>query len=184
MGFTLITEGKEIQACQAKLECELKKRGEQFTCYYAARGFPEGTTSEAWYFPAYDIYWRPKGPYSKHKRHLNFFGQGKPKRRFKDAFQLNIPHDGVDRKIKGSFLKSGAALCVLHRGPLGGGRKDGSHNLCNYFRDLVSSFDDDGIAREGVMIPFLDKSGQLEPDFLPTIKRIVDDLAERLGRAE
>src|SRR4051812_43294883 len=114
MSFKLITDGNEIQACQNKLESELKKRGKPFTCYYATRGFPEGTTSEAWHFSDYDIYWRPKGPHINHKRHLNFFGQGKPKTRFKDAFQLNIPHDGIDRKIKGAFLKSGAALCVLH----------------------------------------------------------------------
>jgi hypothetical protein len=139
---------------------------------------------DAWYLANYAIYWRPKSPDSKHRRHINFFGQGKPTKRFKDAFQLNVPPDGVDRKIKGGFLKSGSAICVLHRGPLGGGRKDGSHDLRTYFPKLVAIFDDDGRDASGVLVPFLDKSGKLEPDFLPTIKRIVDDLADRLGRAE
>jgi hypothetical protein len=126
------------------------------------------------------VYWRPTDPSSKLKRYINFFGQGKPTIRFKDAFQLNVPHFGVDRKTKGGFLKFGASIYLLHRGPLGGGRKDGNHNLCELFHDLVDEFDDYGRTSEGLLIPFLDKQERVVPEFLPTIERIVDGIVDLL----
>jgi hypothetical protein len=180
MVFTLITDCDEIQTCQTRLEDELKKRGQHFTSDFSVKGQEFGPRA-AYYLKDFGIFYRPG---SRETQHRNCFGQGKPTKRFKDAFQLNVPKSGVNRSTKGGFLKAGSAICVLHRGPLGGGRKDGSHNLCDYFNDLVDTFDDDGRDTEGVVIRFLDKSGQLEPSFLPTIKRIVDGVAQRLGRTE
>src|SRR3954469_27840 len=121
MVFSLITDAKEITDCQTRLENELKRRGQPFTAHYETRGFTPGGMREGWYLKEFGIYWRPRGP-GKHNRYKNFFGVGKPESRFIDAFQLNIPHAGLDRRVKGGFLKSGMSICVLHRGSLGGGR--------------------------------------------------------------
>src|SRR6476660_9951193 len=108
MAFSLITDREEIEKYDGRLSQELKAHSsQQFECFYSTRGLPDGRIAEGWYFKDYDIYWRPKHALSKHKRHINFFGQGKPTTRFKDAFQLNMPLYGVNRRIKGAFLKSG-----------------------------------------------------------------------------
>src|SRR4051794_19179405 len=107
MVFRLITDVDEIKQCQKRLEDEMKQKGQQFSCHYATRGFSPGGMRDAYYLHDFGIYWRPGGP-GKHNRYKNFFGQGKPSTRFKDAVQLNIPLEGVDRKIKGGFVKSGA----------------------------------------------------------------------------
>jgi hypothetical protein len=124
----------------------------------------------------YNIYWKT-GDRDKTKI-WNTFGEGEPSE-LRDAFQVNIPHDGLNRRIRGGFLARGKEVFLLHRGPLGGRR---TPNLKDLVPDFVDVFEDDDRESDGVLFPFLDATGSFHKDFLPTVARAVKIVAEQLGR--
>ena len=177
----LITDASEIRVCQLRLEDELKKAsGDPFGAHYKTRGLTEGMDHEAYYFKNHKIYWK-SGDYTDANRYWNTFGIGRPEQ-LKDAFQISPPKVGIKRNIRGGFLKRGREIFLLHRGPLGGGRKDGSHNMCDLVPDQVEFFNDGGQEREGIVIPFLDAEGNFHSEFLPRVAHLVKVVAQRLGR--
>ncbi|MEX2172028.1 MAG: hypothetical protein WD851_22090 [Pirellulales bacterium] len=176
----LITGASEIRMYQLRLEEELKKNGTRFEAHYKTRGLPGGIDHDAYYFPDFNIYWKT-GDYSSENRYWNSFGVGKP-RQLKDAFQISPPKVGIKRNIRGGFLKRGSEVFLLHRGPLGGGRKDGSHNICDIVPEQVQLFNDAGEEREGIVIQFLDVEGNFHSGFLPQMARVVKAVASKLGR--
>ncbi len=177
---TLVTDSAAILRYQKRLEAELKKQGQEFEARYQTRGFTEGMRHPAYYFHNNDIYWK-SGDSSADNRYWNSFGAGKPTD-LKDAFQLNVPKSGVNRRVQGGFLERHQEVFLLHRGPLGGGRKDGSHNLCEMVPELVGSFNDAGIVRDGVIISLFEADGDLYPDFFDKIALAVRAAANELAR--
>src|SRR4051812_23221560 len=117
--LSLITQSVEIQKLQSRLESEMKSRGSLFYSIYKTRGLPDGILHEAFYFKQFNIYWK-SGDSSRDNRYWNSFGVGQPPR-LRDAFQLNVPKEGVYRRVQGGFLRSGSEAYLLHRGALGGG---------------------------------------------------------------
>lgn len=88
----------------------------------------------------------------------------------------------MNRRVQGGFLERHQEVFLLHRGPLGGGRKDGSHNLCEMVPELVGSFNDAGIVRDGVIISLFEADGDLYPDFFDKIALAVRAAANELAR--
>ena len=177
----LITNQNEIRKLQLHLEDELTKRGQLFHARYKTRGLPDGMDHDAYYFKEYDIYWKT-GDSTQETKYWNSFGTGKPSL-LRDAFQWNIPKDGVNRRVQGGFLESELGVFLLHRGALMGGRNDGSHSINEITRRKVQSFDDAGRMATGIVLPFLDISAEFHCDFFRQISPLVHAVAEHLNRA-
>jgi hypothetical protein len=162
-----------------RYERELKSRGKQFAGSYRTRG-ADVDSHDAYCFPSENIYWK-SGDSRGQTRYWNSFGEGEPSE-LRDAFQVSIPKDGFDRRIRGGFLTRGKEVFLLHRGSLGGGRKDGSHNLKDMVPEFVDAFEDDDRESDGVLFPFLDAKARFHKDFLPKVAKAVKIVAKRLDR--
>jgi hypothetical protein len=175
----LVTGKTAIRELWERYEHELKIRGKQFAASYRTRGADVGS-HDAYCFPPDNIYWKA-GNSRGQTRYWNSFGEGEPSE-LRDAFQVSIPKDGFDRRIRGGFLTRGKEVYLLHRGSLGGGRKDGSHNLKDMVPQFVDAFEDEDRESDGVLFPFLDSKGRFHKDFLPNVSRAVRIVATRLDR--
>lgn len=168
MLLSLVTNKKEIEAYEDRLETELKTRGQAFDEKYHT-----SENIQCYFLAKFDV------SYSrgfKDNRYINHFFRGKST---EGGFQINIPKSGIDRNVQGAFVKLSGAIYLLHRGRRLGGRLKG-RNLCDCHGveklKIIQHFDDDGETKEGVVIPFLHKKGRFKPDFLGTIREIVDAL--------
>jgi hypothetical protein len=178
----LITDREEIYQNQSRLENELKSQSEHLRVPYATRGRTKDEGDlDVYFFEQYQMFWNSGDP-SGQNRYWNGFGLGKPTGVVKHAFQVNIPKEGVNRTVRGGFLKRGFEVFLLHRGPLGGGRKDGSHDLRDIAPGNVQEFDDEGRQSTGIVIRFVDSRGDFDANFLPRIKSAVTAVAEMLDR--
>ncbi len=161
-------------------ELTLKGRSRKFVASHHTRGRNAPQHDAYSFSPAFNIYWKT-GDSRGETRYWNSFGEGEPSE-LRDAFQAAIPKDGFDRRIRGGFLKRGAEVFLLHRGSLGGGRKDGSHNLKDMVPEFVRAFYDNDRDSDGVQFPFLDSKGRFHKDFLPNVARAVAVVAKKLDR--
>ena len=110
-------------------------------------GFHGGTVeAELHYSPKYDIWLAMSGDIDN--RYWNGFGIGKPENGSLESLsaEINIPKNGINRRIGGAFGKSDSGnILILHRGKIGGGRAGIGKTLFenNYRGKFVKVIDGD-----------------------------------------
>ncbi|MDQ7054502.1 MAG: hypothetical protein Q9P14_17050 [candidate division KSB1 bacterium] len=150
----LITNEKEIQACQKKIETQLKKDLPfQKT---AIIGFQGGQVTreivfkdKLWY--STDVlkdntprFWNAFGFHEKNQKHVNI------------TVEINIVFEGRTKRVAGLVAKDErTGKCfLLHRGKIGGGKKGvGRDSFKNWYRGTwVEVIDDHGNEEEAILI--------------------------------
>jgi len=86
----------------------------------------------------------------------NAFGAGRPSLTGTNSIvcEINFPDKGIDRRVGGVFAESGdGTLYVLHRGRIGGGRKNiGKRGFVNSFTGKLIEFVDGDAVSRGVPV--------------------------------
>jgi len=89
----------------------------------------------------YDVYYSSKLNIwftfdEENNRYWNAFGIGRPGKYARVVVEVNIPKEGVDRRIGGVFLKDESGrVCLGHRGKIGGGARGvGPRAFWNYYK--------------------------------------------------
>ena len=176
--ITAVENGKEIAQLQKRLVNLFKSHKPEFI--QAIIGSPGGAFETMFmYFEAFN-FWVvfEEGD----NRYWNGFGTGKPIAGKNNSItcEINIPYDGIDRRIAGVFGKEGDQVILLHRGKIGGGRKGIGKNLflVNY-RGSFTTIQDGDTENMLALIGSLDSKHfvQQVSNFVHEIKRI-KDLAE------
>ena len=96
---------------------------------------PGSVIAPTYFYGAEDIWIMPTdgaGHSKSYTRYWSCFGiGGDPKSATsRITIELNHPHDGVNRRLTGRFLRNRSEFFLAHTGRLGGGRADGSsHNF-------------------------------------------------------
>jgi hypothetical protein len=116
-----ITKKAEIKSLRDQL---IKKLSEiedvKITIKYSSKG-GVGNPVRASYSEKYDFWWYFDG---KEDQYWNPFGLGRPRdnQSITGRCQINMPHEGLKRKVAGAFAKDEAGnIYLLHNGTVGGG---------------------------------------------------------------
>ena len=134
--LTLLENKKQIQSAQKQFEKVLK--AEKHELIPVKIGFQgDSFETKILYFPKYNFWVSLE---TEPNRYWNAFGLEKPKpeQNVSIICEINIPFEGIDRRIGGVFATDGNSITVLHRGKIGGSRKGIGKNLFfkNFFGRL------------------------------------------------
>ncbi|MFQ5779376.1 MAG: hypothetical protein ACE5HN_01160 [Nitrospiria bacterium] len=142
-------------------------------------GYPGGhDKAKVSWISSLDI-WTYFGEKAKN-RYWNLFGLGKPK---KDSMipivcEMNIPLNGINRRIGGAFAIDNAGdVILIHRGKIGGGRKGiGKARFQNNYRGKWEILDDGGFESEVALVGALSSSRftRQVSRFVSEVERIKD----------
>lgn len=156
---TVVQPGK-IKKCQLLLSQILKKSLPHSGNFII--GFPGGSWNETiqynddiW-FHNYEI-----GAEEKSPRHWNGFGlvqELSNKKSNNIVVEINIPTNGINRKVSGFFAKnSSGKIGLFHRGGLGGGRKGiGKQAFLNWSSYELTQTITDGINEKAILVGIID----------------------------
>jgi len=183
----LITDRREIEDCQNKLESQLKQH-----LPYKEKldiGFQGGKITN-------DVFYSDGLWYSTLilddadiPRYWNALGLGK-----RDdgnqiiIVEINPPLEGKTRQVAGLFAKDEITndYFILHRGKIGGGRKGiGKDKFKNWYRGKwVEVFDDQGDSEEAILISSITSKNLVSKitDFVHEVAEFKDDVTNRKNR--
>lgn len=169
--FTAVDNAKEITTLQKRLEQAIKRKKPEII--RAIVGSPGGAFETNFLYVQEFDFWAVFD--ESDNRYWNAFGVGKPIAGKNNSItcEINLPYEGINRRIAGLFAKEGEEVLLLHRGKIGGGKKGiGKELFWDHFRDDPFKILDGKINNNLALIGSLDS-----PHFVQQVSRFVHEVS-------